>query len=502
MIMFPNFRKVALLIAIVASVVSLSLAHSWMSCPRSLNPNAGRGGDQSGPCENFFGEPPVTQISAGERLKVGWVSNNHAGGYVRLSLVPWDQKDNAELYKQNVLKGACYGYDGSVASNFLSQGECFHPCDARPGCQWQASENDFERFDTTIAIPYNLDDGFYSLQWVALVGNGGTPYYSCAKLQVTGGNSAMSCARSGAAKAYACAKSNAGAPSSVILGNTKAGDFCFAQNGLGDIDSTIAQRPINYDCDPRTSCSLSVNAQSCAENLSGIADPNDPKQVCSGDTDDGNTDDGNTDDGNTDNGNTDDGNTDDGNTDDGNTDDGNSDDGNTDDGNTDDGSGGCTTTFACAEDPATYKWCVHGKYQIMNCPAGTVCSGPGDCVHPYEAQDNDTGDDGSNDDGSNDDGSNDDGSNDDGSNDDGSNDDGSNDDGSNDDGSNDDGSNDDGSNDDGSNDDGSNDEPCVNYTFKCKDDNPHAYLWCVNEKYIKMDCPAGTVCSNGECVHG
>ena len=47
---------------------------------------------------------------------------------------------------------------------------------------------DKERFDTTIGIPTNLADGIYILQTAMLVGNGYSPYYSCGKLEITGGN--------------------------------------------------------------------------------------------------------------------------------------------------------------------------------------------------------------------------------------------------------------------------------------------------------------------------
>ena len=47
---------------------------------------------------------------------------------------------------------------------------------------------DKERFDTTIGIPTNLEDGIYILQTAMLVGNGYAPYYSCGKLEITGGN--------------------------------------------------------------------------------------------------------------------------------------------------------------------------------------------------------------------------------------------------------------------------------------------------------------------------
>ena len=52
---------------------------------------------------------------------------------------------------------------------------------------------DVERFDTTIGIPTNLREGYYSLQVVMLVGNAVKPYNSCGKLKITGGNPSFSC---------------------------------------------------------------------------------------------------------------------------------------------------------------------------------------------------------------------------------------------------------------------------------------------------------------------
>ena len=52
----------------------------------------------------------TTHVQAGDRLKVGWTSNNHGGGFVRLSLAPKSQISQA-TFDQNVLKTSCYGHD-------------------------------------------------------------------------------------------------------------------------------------------------------------------------------------------------------------------------------------------------------------------------------------------------------------------------------------------------------------------------------------------------------
>ncbi|XP_047130116.1 uncharacterized protein LOC124810020 isoform X1 [Hydra vulgaris] len=243
--------------------------HSWMSCPSSLLMSLGRGGVQSKACD---GNPesdlvPVTQLQAGDRLKIGWPSNNHAGGYVRLSLVSLGQH-TSENFQKNVLKFVCYGSDMRVNNIKASKyGDCYHPCNARPGCEFQSESNDCERYDTTIGIPTNLKDGDYVLQAAMLVGNSEAPYYSCARLKIIGGNPSFNCFSKEDPITYSCLKSNGPALESHFLktGSTR-GDFCYHINGsIGGIDDDIYKVPINVECDPRISCMNSVDT-SCETN--------------------------------------------------------------------------------------------------------------------------------------------------------------------------------------------------------------------------------------------
>ena len=87
-----------------------------------------------------------------------------------------------------------------------------------------ADELDFERYDTTVGIPTNLQDGLYVLQLAMLVGNGGAPYFSCAKLHITGGNTAFSCQSNELPVLYNCFRSNSGrklSDSGLYEGTTK-----------------------------------------------------------------------------------------------------------------------------------------------------------------------------------------------------------------------------------------------------------------------------------------
>ena len=70
-------------------------------------------------------------------LQVGWPSNNHGGGFVRISLVPVNQHQDEAVALNNVLKFVCYGHD--TRSGRTRFGDCKHPCDAREGCDYPQS---------------------------------------------------------------------------------------------------------------------------------------------------------------------------------------------------------------------------------------------------------------------------------------------------------------------------------------------------------------------------
>ena len=67
-------------------------------------------------------------------LKVGWTSNNHGGGFVRISLVPDGQHQDENIAINSVLKYVCYGHD--TREGRTKYGDCKHPCNARGGCQY------------------------------------------------------------------------------------------------------------------------------------------------------------------------------------------------------------------------------------------------------------------------------------------------------------------------------------------------------------------------------
>ncbi|KAI8804661.1 hypothetical protein BJ742DRAFT_713127 [Cladochytrium replicatum] len=245
---------------------------SWLSCPSSFIPFIPRAENFNGPCDLTSGSVPVTLVGAGQNLKVGWPSLNRGGGFVRLALAPLGSATE-NTFISNVLKITCYGVDPRAGGT--SNGACVHPCFARPGCQWQFNKADTERYDVTLTMPTNLVDGLYVLQYAGLL-SGSTPTsitYSCALLNITGGNPALPCA----------APSEIPAPKNCILfggdnrqrlvSGAKAGAFCFNSAGGGTVDDNIFGPPINRNCDPRVSCDLSSDPSTCANRDGGIQIP-------------------------------------------------------------------------------------------------------------------------------------------------------------------------------------------------------------------------------------
>ncbi len=64
---------------------------------------AGRPGNDVGPCELADLSGALVQVvQAGARLKVGWISGNRGGGFVRLSLAPFADALSAADFDRSV----------------------------------------------------------------------------------------------------------------------------------------------------------------------------------------------------------------------------------------------------------------------------------------------------------------------------------------------------------------------------------------------------------------
>lgn len=260
-----------LLFLLAASLV----VASWLECPPSFGAETDRtGGDQVGPCDGGQldqSSPIITEVRAGQRLKVSWPSNNLGGGIVRLALVPEAKADFHSAYDMAVLKSACYGHDQRAGRYNSSIAECNHPCNGRPGCHYQSVSDDLERYDTSIGIPTNLPDGIYVLQWKALIATNPLPYFSCAKLRITGGSAEQLCAPP-IPRALDCRLADGGPKQNALIKNCLYGSFCFlgANRGIysNDVDASIGfVEPVNKECDGRANCNNAKNKKKCEKEL-------------------------------------------------------------------------------------------------------------------------------------------------------------------------------------------------------------------------------------------
>jgi len=231
-----------------------------------------RAGINSGPCENFDPAKSFVQnVTAGSRLKVGWLSGNRGGGFVKLSLAPAASTIEQSNFDSGVLKVTCFGHD--QRPNRFSFGSCNHACNARGGCDFQSDPSDLERFDTTITVPYNVE-GLQFLQLEAYVGVSLSPVYSCSALNVVGGDSSLPCSAPAAIPVANTCESVSSITSDDLITGVSAGKFCFNSDGTAAIDDNIASVPVNSECDPRVSCGFANLAQLCQADITQtILDP-------------------------------------------------------------------------------------------------------------------------------------------------------------------------------------------------------------------------------------
>lgn len=267
---------------LLAILFGCASTHTWMSCPWSFDVDPGRPANTEGPCESehvWHGKKHDNNYKAGDRMKVGWTSNNHAGGWVRIAMVPHGQHKTHASFEASVMKVTCYGHDQRPGNTIY--GDCKHPCNARPGCEYQAYEEDASRFDTTVKIPHNLADGDYVLQIKSAMSSHPHFYYSCAKISITGGNPNMKCAQDKLVVTPKCLKGTS-VPLSKYTKGAKPAQFCYRTDGPGYIDADMYRVPKNAQCDPRITCAVSIDGKGCkSENkMSDITNAWKPEQIC------------------------------------------------------------------------------------------------------------------------------------------------------------------------------------------------------------------------------
>ncbi|KAI8915913.1 hypothetical protein EDD86DRAFT_185782 [Gorgonomyces haynaldii] len=249
---------------LLLNLVSTSRTCAYISCPPAVNFTVGRPAQTTPPCENFDPATAFVQtVNAGDRLKVGWTSGNRGGGFVRLALAPYKTPLYVSTFNKNVLKVTCFGSDQRLGKYLF--GSCNHPCNGRGSCAYPKTANT-ERFDTGITIPTNLAAGRYILQLKAYAGVFQQPIYSCAMLQINGGNTNLKCTPNSGFTAPSCVTASAPGFSTLVAASSY-GSFCYSKTGTSSIDANVNVAPVNLDCDPRQTCEFANSPELCSPSI-------------------------------------------------------------------------------------------------------------------------------------------------------------------------------------------------------------------------------------------
>lgn len=138
-----------------------------------------RSGTCEGPCITKtswrYEQGPRKHYRRGTFAKIAWARNNHRGGFVRLSLVPLEQRMNRSAHAAMAFRYSCFEAEAVVCN----KDEC-------------GTDESGLRYQTTVQIPTVYQDGVYVLAWSWY---GGTvrkssyfgTYWSCTEVVIEGG---------------------------------------------------------------------------------------------------------------------------------------------------------------------------------------------------------------------------------------------------------------------------------------------------------------------------
>lgn len=97
------------------------------------------------------------------------------------------------------------------------------------------------------------------------MGNQSLPMYSCARLDISGGDLGQKCRPWRTIPVPKCQKA-AGPPASRLLRRSRLGEFCFGSSNQTVMPETIQfADTVNWQCDTRLSCRLALNETQCLQ---------------------------------------------------------------------------------------------------------------------------------------------------------------------------------------------------------------------------------------------
>ncbi|KAI9136525.1 hypothetical protein BKA69DRAFT_1178847 [Paraphysoderma sedebokerense] len=183
-----SFVATVLLLLQVTSVES----HSWLVAPTARggvarnDAGTGNSAQSKAPACGWRGKnaanPSGQTFQRGQTIPVRWPRNNHPGGFIRLSLVPFGSPQTHEDFNNNIVQYNCHetdcksGYGDPLGGDGQGYGDGQNIC------------------STTFTIPNWVQDGQYTLQWMWMgggsyygdVNRGQTDFYQCSDFTVRG----------------------------------------------------------------------------------------------------------------------------------------------------------------------------------------------------------------------------------------------------------------------------------------------------------------------------
>ncbi|ORZ34565.1 hypothetical protein BCR44DRAFT_98492, partial [Catenaria anguillulae PL171] len=176
------------LLAALLSVPTAVHAHSrLLSPPTRFGGFCARRDEVCPPCgfrDKDHAKPENTVYARGQQVPMVWPRNNHAGGFVSFSIVPFDWKQTFEEFDANIVQFNCN--ESGCRSGYPEDLYGEDP-------KWMG-ENE-NKCSAPLEIPDYLPDGQYSVKWQWFaVGNwfgdynrGHTDYYGCHDFTIRGG---------------------------------------------------------------------------------------------------------------------------------------------------------------------------------------------------------------------------------------------------------------------------------------------------------------------------
>ncbi|CAN8071063.1 unnamed protein product [Agarophyton chilense] len=180
------------LATMLASLLALANGHSFLTVPMPISTvetcrvggNPGWLAFCGGPCPDFNfrydmrPEHPAAEWQRGSEQTIHYSKNNHDGGFVRLSLVPLDERMRREAHDALAFHYGCWSEGEFSCKRTEQHRDC-------------GFDRDNLAYRVSVVVPTTHPDGVYVLGWAWYGGGTVTSdfgdYYDCAFVHIRGG---------------------------------------------------------------------------------------------------------------------------------------------------------------------------------------------------------------------------------------------------------------------------------------------------------------------------